>query len=199
MPHLALGSDGKHNIPHHGAVVHNTQTGEHHQVHHKEPEHKEKVEIKDEIVVDSEDSDSESEYENEEEREKYRLAAIEYNKKSKERRLESEHHDKEMKRKMALPADEIPRLYEFTKADIYKLKKMVPKEAPLQKNYIENLTGAASVWASDNEMADIRTSFLEPNNEDGKYTSLINKIKKMKGKNKKLGFHLQPGNNDIEI
>lgn len=57
MPHLALGSDSKHNIPHHGAVVHNTQTGEHHQVHHQpehhQPEHKE------------EDSDSEEEEEEE--------------------------------------------------------------------------------------------------------------------------------------
>jgi len=59
--HLALGSDGKHNIPHHGAVVHNTQTGEHHQVHHHpvhhqpehhQPEHKEEEE---------EDSDSDVE------------------------------------------------------------------------------------------------------------------------------------------
>jgi hypothetical protein len=180
--HLALGSDG-HKMPAHGNVVHDTQTGEHKQVHHQpvhhQPEHKEE---------DSDSEDSESDVE----------VDVEAIKKARQRDKNIEYQKKELARQMALPADEIPRHWAtITTVDANKLKKIVPKSAPIYQ-FIESLLNGGWLWASDNEMEDVRTSYLEPNNEDGKYTSLINKIKKMKGKNKKLGYHLQ-GNNDIEV
>lgn len=165
MPHLALGSDG-HKIPAHGAVVHNTQTGEHKQ-------------IKNEVVVDSE-SESESEHEVDVEAMKRHKAMESYVKEYKKQ-------DEEDKKK---PKDDRPGFWKLTTADGRKIMKLLPSNAPLYNAGTSAYNGG-HFKASNNEMEDFKNHYLLPNNEDGKYTSLINKINKQKNKIKYVG--------DIEV